>query len=212
VIKIRINDLIHKNPKSLNSASVGTGGIARNRRILHYSKYTVIIVLGLWLTLTYIISPVAVSGTSMLPTLQNGDILLEWKLPKTWAEISGGQYIPARANIVIVYDSHSNKKLVKRVIGLPNEQISISNNRVTVYKANNPSGFNPDAAPYGKNLLPTAGLFSGSTGDGQIFVMGDNRALGGSVDSRTGVGDIPAKNIKGHIVARIYPLNKITLF
>ncbi len=148
----------------------------------------------------------------MFPTLQNGNILLDWKVPKTWAELSGGQYIPKRSNIVIVYNPSSGIDIVKRVIALPNEQISISNNKVTVYNANIPGGFDPDLAPYGKILLPTGGMFNGSTSNGQIFVMGDNRELGGSVDSRTGIGDIPAKNIKGHIIIRIYPFNEITVF
>ncbi len=162
--------------------------------------------------LSYVISPIAVSGTSMEPTLQTGNILLVWKFPKTWADISNGQYIPTRSNIVIVYDPHSSKDLVKRVIALPNEQISISNNKVNVFNSNNPQGFNPDLAPYGKYLVPTAGTYAGSTGNGQIFVMGDNRALGASIDSRTGVGDISNNNIIGHVVIRIYPFNQITIY
>ncbi len=209
---ISINRLIHRSKKTQNSNVPSSVEPIKKNRLVHYGKYIAIVIIGFWLLLTYIISPIAVSGSSMFPTLQTGNILLDWKLPKTWAELSGGQYVPKRSNIVIVYDSHSNKDIVKRVILLPNEQISISNYKVTVYNSNNPDGFDPDLAPYGKDLLPTAGLFNGSTGNGQIFVMGDNRSLGGSVDSRTGVGNIPSKNIIGHIIIRIYPFNEINLF
>lgn len=181
-------------------------------KVFRYTKLATIIGLVLWGILTYVINPVMVNGTSMEPTLQSGNILLDWRLPQTWAKITASQYIPKRSNIVIVYAPYLDKVIVKRVIALPDERINISNDTVTVYNATQPQGFDPDKASYGKNLVPTAGAFSGSTGDGQIFVMGDNRTLGASIDSRSSIGNIPSKNIVGHVIVRIFPFNEITLF
>jgi signal peptidase I len=185
---------------------------SRKQKVLYCIKFGVVFVLALWGILTYVVSPVMVNGTSMVPTLQSGNILLDWRLPQTWAKLTGSQYIPNRSNIVIVYAPYLNKVIVKRVIGLPDEKITVSNGSVTVYNAAYPKGFHPDSAPYGKLLTPTAGAFSGNTGDGQIFVMGDNRAIGASIDSRSSIGNIPSRNIVGHVIVRIFPFNEITLF
>jgi signal peptidase I len=166
-----------------------------------------------WLILTYVVGFTVVNGISMQPTLYTGNILVVWKLPQTWAEITRGQYIPKRSNVVIVEDTNNSGELfVKRVIGLPGERINITSGVVTVYSSKYPSGFNPDRAPYGFDLIPTEGSFSGQVGAGQIFVMGDNRAAGASIDSRSSLGNIPSGNIVGQVVLRIYPLDKIKTF
>ncbi len=173
----------------------------------------VVTVAACWLILTYIVGFTSVNGISMQPTLQTGNILLVWKLPQTWAKITRNQYIPKRSNVVIVEDTNgSGEYFVKRVIGLPGERISIANGSVTVFSSKYPKGFDPDSALYGKILLPTSGSFSGQVGAGQIFVMGDNRAAGASIDSRSSLGNIPSGNIVGQVVLRIYPFDKIKAF
>jgi signal peptidase I len=166
-----------------------------------------------WLILTYVVGFTVVNGISMQPTLYTGNVLVVWKLPQTWAKITSNQYIPKRSNVVIVDDTNnSGEQFVKRVIGLPNDRIYIAGGVVTVYDNKTPKGFDPDNAPYGKDLIPTEGSFSGQVGVGQIFVMGDNRAAGASIDSRSSLGNIPSGNIVGQVVLRVYPFNKIKIF
>jgi len=173
----------------------------------------VVTVIACWLILTYIVGFTEVNGISMQPTLYTGNVLVVWKLPQTWAKITSSQYIPRRSNVVIVNNTNnSGEQFVKRVIGLPNDRIYITGGAITVYNSQSPKGFNPDNAPYGKDLISTEGNFSGQVGIGQIFVMGDNRAAGASIDSRSSLGNIPSGNIVGQVVLRVYPFNKIKIF
>ncbi len=188
----------------------------RNETIKNRLKLGSVIVITLvvvLLVLNYVVSITIVNGYSMQPTLQTGNVLVVWKLPQTWAKITNSQYIPKRSNLVIVDDTNnSGVQLVKRVVGFSGEQVNIGNGSVSVINSSHPNGFNPDAAPYGKNLQQTVGDFNETIPDGQIFVLGDNRTPGGSIDSRSSLGAIPSSYIVGHVILRIYPLNKIKLY
>src|SRR5579862_5420563 len=46
-----------------------------------------------------------VDGPSMENTLQNADKLIIWKVPRTWAHITGHPYIPGRGDIVVFTES-----------------------------------------------------------------------------------------------------------
>jgi signal peptidase I len=173
----------------------------------------VVVVVVFVLTLTYVITPMSVNGISMQPTLKTGNIMLVYEWPKTWARLTGTQYIPNRTNIIIIAKNQlSGEQLIKRVIGLPGETVNISNNRLIVYNQNNPNGFNPDNAACCKNLLEPIGSFITRVPDGQVFAMGDNRNPGASIDSRSSVGNIPSSQIVGKVVMRIYPFNQIKFF
>ena len=193
-----------------------TPGLKRKRILKSWTGLVglvVLTVISCWLILTYVVGLTDVNGISMQPTLYTGNILVVWKLPQTWAKISGSQYIPKRSNIVIIDDTNNTgEQFVKRAIGLPDDRIYIANGQVTVYDSQHPRGFNPDSAPYGRDLIPTQGSFSGQVGVGQIFVMGDNRAAGASIDSRSSMGNIPSSYIVGQVVLRIFPFNKIKTF
>jgi signal peptidase I len=161
-----------------------------------------------------------VDGPSMQNTLHNSDRLIVWKAPRTWARITGHQYVPGRGDIIILTqsglssygDSSDTKQLVKRVIGLPGDHIVIKNNVITVYNTEHPNGFEPDnTLPYGKNgaIPPTTNNVDITLADNQLFVCGDNR--GDSLDSRI-FGPIQTKQVIGKLVARIYPIQDAKKF
>lgn len=161
-----------------------------------------------------------VDGPSMQNTLHNNDRLIVWKLPRTWARITGHQYVPKRGDIVIVTesglsnygDTQDTKQLVKRVIGLPGDHIVIKNNVITVYNKANPNGFQPDATlPYGKNgaIPATTNNLDVTLSKTQLFICGDNR--GDSLDSRI-FGPIETNQVIGKLVARIYPISDAERF
>jgi len=163
----------------------------------------------------FIVQSYQVDGQSMETSLQNHDRLIVDKLPRTWSRVTRHQYVPARGDIVIfnqtgLPDSFFQKQLIKRVIGLPGERVSISNGQVTVYNSSNTSGFNPDKQ--GKYIIAaptTAGNRDWVIAEDEIFVLGDNRS--NSEDSRY-FGPVKTNAIVGKLLVRIYPFSNTKVF
>jgi signal peptidase I len=154
----------------------------------------------------FVFQSYVVDGSSMEPTLQNGNRVFILKLPKTISGIRSKTYIPPR-NEVIVFKKPSNpsEQLIKRVIGLPGDHVVVKNNQITIYNSDSPDGFNPDAnTDYGENLSPTSGSVDITVGRDELFVLGDNREPGGSLDSRSGLGLVPADNVIGTLWVRYF--------
>lgn len=158
-----------------------------------------------------------VDGESMQTTLYNNDRLIVWKVPKTWSNITGHPFVPNRGDIVIFtdgklgdYGQDPNKQLIKRVIALPGERISIKDGVATVYNKAHPDGFQPDKTlPYGKDIPETLNDRDEVVPANEVFVMGDNRT--NSLDSRW-FGPVPVKNIVGKLILRVWPLNSFKRF
>ena len=89
------------------------------RIIKELIPYVFIIVIVV-LIRTFIVTPVIVSGSSMDPTLNNGNILILNKLAKTYN----------RDDIVVIDVKVNGKRerIVKRIIGLPGETVKYDNN------------------------------------------------------------------------------------
>jgi signal peptidase I len=158
-----------------------------------------------------------VDGPSMENTLQNADKLIIWKVPRSWARVTGHAYIPHRGDIVVFSESglsefgqQDTKQLIKRVIGLPGDHLVLNNSSYTIYNHAHPLGFEPDKTlPYGKNIPLTSGNLNLTLGKDQLFVSGDNRP--DSLDSRA-FGPINASQIVGKLVLRVFPVNQAEVF
>jgi signal peptidase I len=149
----------------------------------------------------FLIQPFIVDGASMLPTYHNQEFLLVDKL-------SYHIRTPSRGDVIIfkLYENnnpYNGKYLIKRVIGLPGEQVIIKRGVTTVYNKENPNGFILDE-PYVeyKDFQKDVTL---TLDDHHYFVMGDNRAQ--SYDSRDW-GALDTINIKGQVLFRIYPFKQ----
>ncbi len=148
-----------------------------------------------------------VFGQSMEPTLHEGDYLVISKLAPTFARLKRGQYVPTRGDIVVIDSGLTGTRLIKRVIGLPGERISVANGSVTIYNNENPNGFDP----YEKLGLPgrfAAGQLTSVVPEGNAFVIGDNRQAGASLDSRNELGPVPTDHIIGRLAWRLWPFNQ----
>ncbi len=178
-------------------------------------------ILAILLTV-FVFQSYQVDGPSMQNTLHNNDRLIVWKLPRTWARITGHQYVPKRGDIVIVNQpdltacgQSEGKQIVKRVIGLPGDHVVYKNGKYTVYNAAHPNGFDPDTAlPYGSENTALLGDPRGLHVDvtlskTQLFISGDHRA--DSCDSRY-FGPIETDQIIGKLVARIFPVQNAKIF
>ncbi len=169
--------------------------------------------------ITFVFRSYQVDGPSMETTLMNNDKLIIWKVPRTWAYITGHPYIPKRGDIIVFNESglarfgqQNEKQLIKRVIGLPGDTVVVANGVYTIYDKKHPQGFDPDKTlPYFKNrTIPyTSGNLTVKLGPNQLFVSGDNRP--DSLDSRD-FGPINASQIVGQLVLRVYPINKVSTF
>lgn len=159
-----------------------------------------------------------VDGPSMERTLQTHDRLIIWKVKRTWARITNHDFIPSRGEVVVFVskglfqdEGGKDKQLIKRVIALPGERVTVADGKLTVFNKANPDGFNPDITmDYGKDLEgETSGNVDITVPDGEVFVMGDHRS--NSLDSRY-FGPVPAHDIIGTLTARILPLNEAKRF
>ena len=152
----------------------------------------VVIVIVVVLFRTFIATPVRVDGDSMKDTLYNGDILILNKLSKAYE----------RFDIVVI--DYNNTKLVKRIIGLPGENIEYKDNELYIngiksddIETSRTSNFSLKEL-YAIDKIP----------NNYYFVMGDNR--GNSLDSRDyRVGLIKKEDIVGKTIFRLFPFNKI---
>jgi signal peptidase I len=136
----------------------------------------------------------------MEPTFDNFHYLIIDRVSYDLAE-------PHRGD-VIVFDlpQNTSRALIKRVIGLPGDTVSIKGNEVTITNDANPEGFTL-AEPYldPNNFGGMSGM-SVELGPDQFFVLGDNRKV--SADSRIW-GILPREDIVGRVFLRLYPFNDL---
>lgn len=145
----------------------------------------------------FIAQPFIVSGSSMVPTFENGEYLII-------DEISYRLENPQRNDVVVFrYPNDTKKFFIKRIIGLPNEIVDIDGSSITIINEEYPEGFKLEQ-PYVKNLAKNNMRFE--LKNDEYFVMGDNRIA--SSDSRYW-GAVQRKLIIGKAFLRLLPINKI---
>lgn len=149
----------------------------------------------------FVAQPHKVSGNSMVPNFHNGDMLITYKLAVTVGE-------PVRGQVVILQDPLNSKNdFIKRIVGLPNEKIKISDGKVYINGQVLPEPYlPPNTYTQGEAFLTENEEII--IPDGQYFVIGDNR--GGSSDSRQW-GPAKKELLIGQVIIRYYPLQKFTL-
>jgi signal peptidase I len=147
--------------------------------------YAIILIVVI-LIRSFIITPVRVDGDSMKKNLNDGDILLLYKLGSI-----------KRNDIVVINYEEDDEIIIKRVIGLPNETVEIKNNTIYINgeKIDNSYAYG-ETSDYSKITL----------GSDEYFVLGDNRLI--SKDSRI-IGPVKKDAIKGKAIIRIFPFTKI---
>ena len=146
----------------------------------------VLIIVAVILLRTFIVTPVRVEGSSMYKTLNNGDLLILYKL----GDIK-------KNDIVVIKEKKSGEKIIKRIIGIPKDTIEIKNDKIYVNdkEVNDKYGFGM-TSDYKKVTLK----------DDEYFVLGDNRLV--SMDSRE-FGPVKENCIKGKAIFRFFPFTKI---
>ena len=163
---------------------------------------TVAVTVGVCLLVTnYFFKPVAVKGTSMYPTIEDGSIGFSSVISRSVSGIK-------RFDIVVVHLDAKNENLIKRVIGLPGETITYLNGELYVDGQHYTEDFldsvyvSSQIGKKGSRIFTQA--FSYTLGDDEYFCMGDNRLV--SSDSRR-YGPFKGSDILSRGLFVIYPLD-----
>jgi signal peptidase I len=145
------------------------------------------------------IKPTIVRETSMLETLHPNDYIFLSKQAYTLGEVKHGDIVVFHSDLE---DKNGTKKnLIKRVIGLPGDTISIRDD--SVYR----NGKALDE-PYTLDGYTSGEMAEITVPDNELFLMGDNRQ--GSTDSRnSSVGFVSEDRLVGKAVFRLFPIRDI---
>ena len=164
---------------------------------------------------TFLIQPFWIPSESMLDTIHVNDRVMVNKLAFQFGEPQRGDVVvfrdPAEPDVdesvpevvirsvleAIGIRTRGLDDLIKRVVGLPGETITITDNRVHVDGVRIEEPYLDDDV-----VMPDAGPFV--VGEDEVFVMGDNREF--SFDSRR-FGNIPYESLVGRAFVIIWPLS-----
>ncbi|MDD4377043.1 MAG: signal peptidase I [Eubacteriales bacterium] len=159
----------------------------------------ILIALVIAIIVVQFIKPTIVKESSMQPNFYENDYLFLSKQSYTFSE-------PERGDVIVFHsdlkqDNGKEKLLIKRIIGLPGDEIDIKDGQVYI----NGELFEED---YIKEDYTWGEISDLVVPEGQLFVMGDNRRV--SRDSRE-LGCIKEDDVVGKAVIRVYPFSEFGL-
>jgi len=149
----------------------------------------------------FIFIPMTIEGSSMIPTFQQDDQII---VRTIYNNIE-------RFDLVVFHDS-SNRTLVKRVIGLPGEEIRYESDQLYINDQKIEEKFlDNDLVNHAGGVWTSDFTLEELTGtkivpENEYFVLGDNRRS--SNDSRY-FGNVPLDSIIGETSFTYYPFNRI---
>ncbi len=154
---------------------------------------TVVLAVILYLGINAVSARVRVDGFSMDPTLHNGEFILVNRLAYRFGSFQRGDIIVFR------FPVDPSQDLIKRVIGLPGDTVSIQRGIVSV-----------NGQPLDEPYIAAAPAYSGewNVPSDRLFVLGDNR--NDSSDSHSW-GLLPAANVIGKAILIYWPPQKWNL-
>lgn len=148
---------------------------------------TIVLAVVLYFGINAVSARVRVDGFSMNPTLQDGEYVLVNRLAYTLGA-------PARGDIIVFsFPMDERQDLIKRVIGLPGETVTIRDGKVMI-----------NGVLLSESYIAQKPVYNGewTVQDGQLFVLGDNR--NDSKDSHQW-GLLPVENVIGKAVLIYWP-------
>ena len=164
------------------------------RNLYEWVQALVVSVLTVMLLFTFVIRMISVDGTSMLPTLQNGDRLLV--LDAAWCgELQYGDIVVLRK------ENFYYEPIVKRIIAVGGQTVDIDYSTGSVYV----DGKLLEEDYINEPTFDDEGMeFPVTVDEGCIFVMGDNRNA--SDDSRNPrLGIVDERYVLGRAVFLLFP-------
>jgi len=145
----------------------------------------------------FLVQPFFVKGRSMEPSFMDGDYLITNEF-----DYKFNIHPPERGDVIIFkYPKDETKYFIKRIIGLPNETVKISNGNIMIFNEEFPEGFRLTESYIADSVL-TSGSINVTLGGEEYYVLGDRRFE--SSDSRQW-GPLDKKYIIGRAWTRIWP-------
>jgi signal peptidase I len=161
-------------------------------QLLYDILETILLSAALFFVINALTARVRVDGFSMLPTLQDGNFVLVNRLAYRFGE-------PQRGDIIVFHFELTRQDLIKRVIGLPGDEVRIENGVVYVNGAALDEPYIAAVPNYsGTWLVPSE----------NFFVLGDNR--NDSSDSHSW-GMLPVDEVIGKAVLVYWPFERWSL-
>lgn len=145
-----------------------------------------------------------VNGSSMEKTLQDGDRLIIEKISPRIGNIKRGDIVTIDDPIKLSTDT---RPIIKRVIGIEGDHVQIRDGKVFVNGEELKEDYINGDTTYEVNEQYSDIIVE----EGYIYVLGDNRLLGMSKDSRT-IGTASMEYVTGKALLRFYPFNKFRFF
>lgn len=152
---------------------------------------TVVLAVLLFLAINAATARVRVDGFSMEPTLHNGQLVLVNKLAYRFGRPQIGDVV------VFYYPMDPQQKYIKRVIGLPGDQVNVQNGQVLVNGVALDEPYLAEKPNYHEQV---------TVPENALFVLGDNR--NNSSDSHSW-GPLPMENVIGKALFVYWPLRDI---
>lgn len=152
-----------------------------------------ITVLFCFFIVTFVAQPVRVQGASMQPRIEDNERIVVNKAIYRFQQVARGDVV------VFYYPRDPSVSYIKRVIGLPGDQVEIQSGQVLV---NGAAIEEPYLLPEYRDRYDMAVM---TVEPGHYFVMGDHRSS--SMDSRS-FGAVPQKYIYGKAEFCVWPIAK----
>ncbi len=169
--------------------------------IIDYTELFIVAVCAVIILFSGLLRICTVDGPSMENTLHTGEVLV----------VSDAMYTPSRGDIVVFHQTGANynKPLVKRVIGIGGDKLTIDFDNWNV-QVTDKSGNTFELDEDYRNISGVkryTGIHEYNVPEGSLFVMGDNR--NNSADSRDiKIGYVDERRVLGKVIIRVSPLSK----
>ncbi|HLC02804.1 MAG TPA: signal peptidase I [Anaerolineales bacterium] len=161
--------------------------VVRFFRLIVEVLQTIFIAALLFIAVNLVTARIRVEGSSMEPSLHNGEFVVVNRLAYRWNT-------PSRGDIIVFnFPLDPQRRFIKRIIGLPGDTVSAHSNRIYV-----------NGIPLSEPYIAAGPLYTGQwvVGAYEVFVLGDNR--NNSSDSQNW-GALPENDIIGRAELVYWP-------